>query len=234
MVLRREVSAAGCSVPGKAPVNAMIRRYPRVRSTSRQWAVIIVSVVLVHAAFVLFFKTRYLTAFKTQIPVSEEGEPRYPFLDNPLHVISLAPEPRTRESRTREKATEEKSIAEAPSESVVGEPQSEILPISPNGSRGSHGREGSRRATVEPKPLYIPWPKYPAGIKEIPEGSVELMLLINEKGEVEDVTIARKLPIAELNQIAVEAARKIRFTPGMIQGVRAPMWVRLTISFQPR
>jgi TonB family protein len=114
---------------------------------------------------------------------------------------------------------------------ALGEPQSEMLPMQGGGGGGTRG---SRKATVEPKPLYIPWPKYPAGLKKLPEGRVELMLLINEKGEVDDVKVTRTLPLEELNRIAVEAARRIRFTPGTERGVRKPMWVRLAIGFQPR
>lgn len=133
----------------------------------------------------------------------------------------------------------------------VGEPQGEVLPIQGGGGGGGGGGSGGggwgggtgagggggygvRSAIVEPKLLYIPWPKYPAGVKPIEHGSVELMLLVNTRGEVEDLKITRSLPLEELNSIAVQAARKIRFTPGYNNGVRTPMWVRLSIDFQPR
>ena len=91
-----------------------------------------------------------------------------------------------------------------------------------------------RKTTVDPKPLYIPWPKYPKGIDEGFEGTVELLLFVNERGEVENVKITRRLPHEKLNQTAAYAARKIRFTPGFEKGVPTSMWVRLTIGFQPR
>jgi TonB family protein len=135
-------------------------------------------------------------------------------------------------------------------EGDLGAPQGEMLPIHGGGGGGEGGTggggggsgggwgggvgRGSRNAVVEPKPLYIPWPKYPAGTKAVPHGSVELLLLIDTRGEVEDLKIARSLPVEELNAVAVQAARKIRFTPGSINGTRASMWVRLTIGFQPR
>jgi TonB family protein len=132
----------------------------------------------------------------------------------------------------------------------LGEPQGEVLPLHGWGGSGGGGSggggggrgggwgggvgRGSRNATVEPKPLYIPWPKYPAGMKAVTRGSVELSLLINTRGEGEDLEIIRSLPLEELNAVAVQAARRIRFTPGSINGVRTSMWVRLTIGFQPR
>jgi TonB family protein len=203
------------------------------RSTRRQWAIIIASAVVIHAVFLLLFQPRYLEVFRTETPVGEESTDRAPFLDNPFHVLSLSVEPRP--SRAAATPREISEGAEAAPEEIPlgapGEPQSEILPIQGGGSRGTRG---SRNAVVEPKPLYIPWPKYPAGIKQLPQGRVELMLLINEKGEVDEVKVTRALPREELNRIAVESARRIRFTPGTEGGVRKPMWIRLAIGFQPR
>ncbi len=205
-----------------------------VRSTRKHWAIIVVSAVLVHAVFLFFFQPRYLEVFRTELPPGEEGTDHYPFLDNPFRVLSLSVEPRPAAAVTEKTAAENaESAEEAARFEALGEPQSEMLPIQGGGGGGA-GTRGSRNATVEPKPLYIPWPKYPAGLKKLPEGRVELMLLINEKGEVDDVKVTRTLPLEELNRIAVEAARKIRFTPGTEQGVRKPMWVRLAIGFQPR
>jgi TonB family protein len=131
----------------------------------------------------------------------------------------------------------------------LGQPEGELSPLEggggggggtggggfgPGGGGGRGGGYGSGVTNVQPKPLYIPWPKYPARVKEIPYGSVELDLLVNEHGDVRDVKVSRGLPYAQLDSIAVQAARQIRFTPGLTNGVRAPMWVRLTIGFQPR
>jgi TonB family protein len=210
------------------------RYNPRVQNTSKQWGLIIAIVLILHAALLLFFKPRYLEIFKTQSPTGEETCDRYPFLDNPFHVLSLSVEPRQEALAVRtEPKTVSKSQEEAEDAEAIGEPESEMMPL-----QGGAGRVGSssspRNATVEPKPLYIPWPKYPQGIKQISQGSVELLLLINERGEVADIKITRELPLSELNRVAFEAARKIRFTPGMEHGIRKSMWVRLAIGFQPR
>jgi TonB family protein len=109
-----------------------------------------------------------------------------------------------------------------------------MLPLQRSAGGGSAGRKGSRRNTVEPKPLYIPWPKYPEGVRETADGRVELLIYVNEKGEVENVKVTKRLPQEPLNQTAIYAARKIRFTPGLEKGVPTAMWVRLTIGFQPR
>ncbi|HVO76707.1 MAG TPA: TonB family protein [Candidatus Bathyarchaeia archaeon] len=164
-----------------------------------------------------------------------------------------AKEPRTEESKVAvPKEAKDKAAAKPDSDLAqktydLGEPQG-VLPIGGGGGGGGgsgggwgtgsgSGRgpgSGSASAMVEPKPLFIPWPKYPAHVKQIPYGTVELLLLINAQGDVEDVKVTRGLSLEELNTIAVQTARKIRFSPGLANGVRAPMWVRLTIGFQPR
>lgn len=204
------------------------------RSTRKHWAIIIATAVLLHAMFILLFQPRYLQVFRTETPAGEENADRSPFLDNPFHVLSLSVEPqpaRAPAAAARRAAEEAESALEEAPLGAPGDLQSEMLPIQGGGSRGTRG---PRNAVVEPKPLYIPWPKYPAGIKQLPQGRVELMLLINEKGDVDDVKVTRALPLEELNRIAVEAARRIRFTPGTEGGVRKPMWIRLAIGFQPR
>jgi TonB family protein len=214
-------------------MNTTVRPNLRICATRKQWAVIISTIVLLHAAFLLFFKSDYLRVFKTEAPPEKEGEPRSPYLDNPFHVIALTSEYSVASPVSEEAAEKRESISEVLDETAVGEPQDELQPLS--GARsGSRGSFGSRHATVEPKPLFMPWPKYPVGIRNIPQGRVELMLLVNERGEVADITVSKELPVPELNRIAVDAARKIRFTPGMTRGVRSAMWVRLAIGFQPR
>ena len=207
---------------------------PSFLSTRRQWAAIIGAAILLHAAFLLLFQPRYLEVFRTELPVGEENGDRLPLLDNPFHVLSLSIERQpARAANAPRASTESESSDVSEDDEALGEPQSEMLPLQ-GGGGGSRGARGTRSALVEPKPLYIPWPKYPAGIKQLPQGRVELLLLVNERGEVADVKVTRTLPLEELNDIAVDSARKIRFTPGTERGVRKPMWVRLAIGFQPR
>jgi TonB family protein len=215
-------------------MNEPARHITRIPSTPKRWVLITCAVLLLHAAILLFFKPQYLEVFRAEPPRGEEGNDRYPFLNNPFHVLSLSVEPRsTSFTGARETAVKPESAEETESFETLGEPQSEMLPLQGRAGR-SGGKTGPRSETVEPKPLYIPWPKYPQGVKQIPQGSVELMLLINEKGEVQDVKVTRELPLSELNRIAVDAAWKIRFTPGTEKGIRKSMWVRLAIGFQPR
>ena len=200
-----------------------------VRSGWRVWLVIVLVVVILHLAFFSLFKLSYLRIFQTELP-GEEGESTFPSLDAPFSFVQLYE--RTETPVVTESApTLDRAIEEATYLDELGELSTELLPIERSGG-GSPGLAGSRRATVEPKPLYIPWPRYPKNFKGEREGSVELLLFVNEEGDVENVKLSRGLPYEELNRIAIGSARKIRFAPGTEKGIPTSMWVKLTIAFQ--
>lgn len=202
----------------------------RVKSGWREWAAIIVVALILHIIFFVYFKTNYLRIFQSDLP-GEEGLSEYPSLDSPFSVIPLYETSETPIIAERPRTIEE-TVEELTFLDELGEPASELQPVEMGGSSGSPGKAGPRRTTIQPKPLFIPWPTYPKGFKGKREGSVELLLFVNETGRVENVKLSRGLPYEELNRIAIRSARKIRFSPGMDKGVPASMWVKLTIGFQ--
>jgi TonB family protein len=202
----------------------------RIKSGWREWAAIVVVALILHIIFFVFFKTDYFQIFQSDLP-GEEGLSEFPQLDMPFSYVPLYERTETAVIAERPRTIEE-TVEELTFLDELGEPASELRPIEMGGSSGSQGKAGPRRTTIEPKPLFIPWPKYPKGFKGQRQGSVELLLYVNEKGKVENVKLVRGLPYEELNRIALSSARKIRFSPGMDKGVPAPMWVRLTIAFQ--
>ena len=204
----------------------------RVKSGWREWAAIIVVALILHIVFFVFFNTDYLRIFHSDLP-GEEGLSEYSSFDSPFYVIPLYDNTETsiiaEQPRTIEETVKELTFLDE-----LGEPASELQPVEMGGSSGSPGKTGPRRTTIQPKPLFIPWPRYPKGFKGKRKGSVELLLFVNEMGRVENVKLSRGLPYDELNRIAIGSARKIRFSPGMDKGVPASMWIRLTIGFQSR
>jgi TonB family protein len=202
----------------------------RVRSGRKEWLIIILVAVILHLAFFAFFRTSYLRIFLAELP-GEEGESSFPELDAPFSYVQLYEKTEVSVTPERPPAIEE-AIEEATFLDEIGELSTELVPIARSSGGGSPGKFGSRRTTVEPKPLFIPWPRYPKGYRGKSDTSVELLLFVNEFGAVENVKISRGLPNEELNRIAIGSARKIRFSPGMDEGIPTSMWVKLTIAFQ--
>ena len=205
---------------------------PKPRRNPKDWIIIIAIAVIAHLAFFVFFKPQYLRIFKTEI-TGEDGNSSLPSLDRPFSLVPLHDQSEvtkiTINTQTSEESQPEKFILDE-----LGKPSTDLLLLEMNSRSGSTGFIGPRRATVEPKPLFIPWPKYPDEVKETVEGNVDLLLYVNAKGEVEEVKVDRGLPYEILNRVAIDSAWNIRFTPGLERGVPTSMWVRLTIGFQPR
>jgi TonB family protein len=195
---------------------------------------IIISIAIVlHLFLFLLLKPEYLEIFRSESP-GNEGNSDYRDENRVLALIHYPDEviiPEIdQQTPTDDVEPEKPSVFDE-----LGEPDMNIQPVT-GGKKvgGDNGLSGIKRHTVEPKPLFIPWPKYPEGVKKGVTGNVELLLYVDEKGEVIQVRISRGLPQQVFNDTAVEAARKIRFVPGAVKGIPTPMWIKFTIGFQPR
>jgi len=207
--------------------------WPRSRRGRGAWLFIILVAVFLHLVFIVTFRPAWLEIFREDLPgPGDSGTISY--LDRPFSLIPLpddSPEP---------EITDNVIVTEDPAEEIfdiseLGELDENLLPGESGSRGGSPAPGGGRsRSTVEPKPLYIPWPEYPDNAPPGIEGTVELLVFVNENGEVEAVHVARGLPHDLLNRAAVRAARRIRFSPGREKGVPTAMWMRLAIGFQPQ
>ena len=76
-------------------------------------------------------------------------------------------------------------------------------------------------------------PEYPKGARERgEEGDVTLELDISEMGAVDDVRIIKSCGFAELDQAAIEAVKKARFTPARRGSANVPSTARITLTFR--
>ncbi len=199
----------------------------------KEWIAIISVAVILHLFVFLLLKPEYLEVFRSDTP-GTDGNSQYPAEDRVFALIHYPEEVIVPE--IDDVPSDVDVEPERPSVfDELGEPDMNIVPKT--GGRkagGSSGGPGTRRSTVEPKPLFIPWPKYPEGARKGVTGDVELLLYVDEKGEVKDVKITRGLPEKVFNDTAVESAWNIRFIPGAVKGVPTAMWIKFTIGFQPR
>ncbi|MCK4537576.1 MAG: energy transducer TonB [Candidatus Krumholzibacteria bacterium] len=206
----------------------------RMRKRPAEWLLIIFMVLLGHLLIFVFLKPSYLEIFRSD-PPGEDGSSRFKFINQSM---TMDPYPDYVEQISEmddpvEVVDEEEVIKAFLNE--FGEPALDVEPIQKGRrSGGSDGLKGPRRSTVEPKPLFMPWPKFPNGVDRDIKGKVELLLFVDEEGLVREIKISNGLSHDLLNATAIEAARDIRFVPGEIKGVPTAMWIRLTIGFQPR
>lgn len=212
------------------------RRYELLRPERQRsdWLIITAIALLLHLAFFIFFKPDYLEIFRKE-PPGDEGVSSFKLIDVESQSQPLAYDlPVFTEADITAETADDEAI-ERSFLDELGEPALDIEPLQKGGRIGGNsGRNGPRAGLVEPRPLSMPWPKFPDGVDRNINGKVELLLFVNERGEVMEIKVAQGLRDKRLNSSAIEAAREIRFIPGEIKGVPTSMWVRLTIGFRPR
>jgi TonB family protein len=211
------------------------RKFSRGHNRSRKsWLVIVLLVVIAHAAFFIFFKLEYLEIFRSE-PPGEEGSSDFIYLDKPFSLVPYPDFPQAvvveEQSSEMEEEDHERSVIDD-----LGEPSLTIDPIESGGTRGggSEGRPGPRRTVVDPRAIKITMPTKPDDIDGEIRGGVDLFLYVNVRGEVEQIRLAKGMEQESLNRAAITAAWTYKFIPGEIKGVPTAMWVRVTIGFRPK
>jgi TonB family protein len=93
---------------------------------------------------------------------------------------------------------------------------------------------GAAAAEIEePVPLPDPSPiEYPVALwDQKVQGETELMIHVNEHGNVDSVFVSRPSGWAEFDSAATSGARLLRFTPGRKGDRRIAMWTKMPIRF---
>lgn len=83
-----------------------------------------------------------------------------------------------------------------------------------------------------PVPLQEIAPEYP-GEAKIPKGLVALRVRINERGDVDDVTLLRAEPEGVFERSALAAFASARFSPGVLDGVAVRSEIEVEVEYLP-
>ncbi len=89
------------------------------------------------------------------------------------------------------------------------------------------------KVEVKPKPIHIPKPRYPelarkAGI----EGNTVIKALVDIDGSIIDAQVLKSSGNQMLDQAALAAARKAKFTPAKQRDKYVRVWVSIPINFR--
>ncbi|MCK4251580.1 energy transducer TonB [candidate division WOR-3 bacterium] len=89
------------------------------------------------------------------------------------------------------------------------------------------------KVEVKPKPIHIPKPRYPelarkAGI----EGNTVIKALVNIDGTIIEAKVLKSSGNQMLDQAALAAARKAKFTPAKQRDKYVRVWVSIPIKFR--
>ena len=119
--------------------------------------------------------------------------------------------------------------AEIPEIETASAPPAE--PPAPKTRRGDlvNLAELDRNPVAKTKPI----PEYPAAAQSMRlEGTVNLRLLLDERGQVEQVEIDSGTKSKQLQRAAVKAAERWVYEPGIKDGVPVKVWITSSVSFK--
>ena len=122
-------------------------------------------------------------------------------------------------------------------EQMVTPPRREPAPESAAEGSAGQSAPAARQAKIDapPRQRSSIRPDYPKGARQRGEqGDVVLTLAIGKSGEVERVSVAETSGFPELDDAAVAAAKKARFTPARSGGKAVASQARLKLTFKLR
>lgn len=99
---------------------------------------------------------------------------------------------------------------------------------------GAFEAEQKSPDVIRPVAINNPQPRYTEEARRLKlEGSISLVVLVTEGGEVDSVVLIRGLGNV-LDQQAIEAARELKFSPARKNGNPIPFWQKVVMGFNLR
>jgi hypothetical protein len=206
------------------------------RKKTRYWALFIAAAVAIHLVLIFNIKPSFFSIFKKSISDEDAGMPFRYVGDDAMLTISIDIEDEHSESAKVEeiKPIEDESAEEpAPSRSVGRPPEipDNIDDLIGRSSGPSQRQPSPKPAVIPPRPVEMTWPDT-RHLSTCIGTRVVISLQVEKDGSIiQMLPEETDLPEACI-QAALEAAGKIIFEPGRINGTAARMWTRVQIDFR--
>jgi TonB family protein len=145
----------------------------------------------------------------------------------PDPAIDEAP-PTVSESPTIQQAPPVVPVPESETDPLIIPPAEPVVPKTRRGDL-----VGLTEVDEAPVAREKPTPQYPAGARSMrQEGTVNLRLLVDELGRVEQVEIDSGTRSKLLRRAAVKAAERWVYEPGIKDGVPVKVWINAVVTFK--
>lgn len=202
------------------------------RTRTRQWLLIAAIALAVHLLLLLTVREGFFQIFEKS--VSDNAGSSSPRSSLPQAIVVVPVEEESDEGDVALVEPEEEPPTDTPSDEkrkgkdvdaadildVVGASQAPI-PSSPT----------TASAIVPPRPVEITWPKteklgHCLGLH------IDIRIRVGEDGEVLDVEAVDTSHPRDCTRAALDAAARIRFRPGTVDGKVKAMWTQIRIEFR--
>lgn len=162
-------------------------------------------------------------------PTPPKERPPEPDLEAPDDP--LPPDPEAVKIPEPEMERERMEMPEMPKE----ENPKESEKVEPPSDPSSAAAPKQAKVDAPPKPKKSIRPEYPTGARQRGEqGDVVVEIRVNERGSVDYVTVIESCGFPELDESAIRAAKKARFTPAKSGRKSVASTARLTLTFRLR
>lgn len=166
------------------------------------------------------------------LEVNIQREFRGADIATPLAAIAVAP---TEQESPREEPKSSEQLEPLPVEpaSPIAEPASALLPVIELPLIEDPTWYPAKQVDVHPRAVNSIRPDYPAiAVDGEIEGSVVLLLLIDEAGNVKEASVAEAQPEEVFDESALAAFRMARFTPAQKNGRAVKSRVLIRVSYE--
>jgi hypothetical protein len=211
------------------------------RESRRKWWVIAAIVLALHFALLLFVKPEYFD-FLLRDARSPSGARSSSASSMPDAIIAIQIDVENAEADI---PTDPNASTAVPSPPVTrpieregsGEQDAmqtiDVGDILGDAAKPREGGGTSRAETIPPRPVEITWPET-RRLKHCIGHHVDVRILVAEDGRIRDVKPQDNDIAPDCLRAALDAARRIKFTPGRVNGKPAELWAQVRIDFEEK
>jgi hypothetical protein len=204
------------------------------RGNPRYWILIVLIAVVVHLAILFGLKPHYFNVFKKTIDDDIASSSRPASFPNAIIAITVdveGEEPVPVEIRQSPTVLRESFVDNVDSPNEEESRPDDLLEILGDAQTPLPSRPSTHAAVIPPRPVEITWPEtenlgHCLGIH------IDVRIHVGENGEILRVEPVDGTVPGDCAIAAVNAARRIVFLPGTIDGRPKEMWTEIRIDFR--
>jgi hypothetical protein len=197
------------------------------------WTAFIAVAILIHITLLLTVKPSFFSLFRKNIQSEDVGSSQSfsggdVILTIPIEIEDESLEPILEEQIDRAQPTESKSPHESDDFSSLYDNLDDLLG---DGAQTIDRNSGPRPVAVPPRPVEITWPDT-RRLGHCIGSHVIVNIQVGSEGDILQIRPQTANLPRDCIRAAVEAAEKIKFTPGSLNGIPSKMWTTVRIDFR--
>jgi hypothetical protein len=203
------------------------------RRRSTYWLLIALLAVAIHLVLLLSIKPGFFEVFRKTLSDQSGASSPGPSFPQAIVVVPLEVESDEAEAPVEEPREEHPPPSQNP---VNGRGDSDletinILDVVGQAQAPLPSQPGSSTAIVPPRPVEITWPETEK-LGHCLGQHIDIRIRVGTEGEILLVEPTTHDHPADCTQAAIDAAQRIRFQPGTVDGKPKAMWAQIRIEFR--